>query len=394
MNLIQRYALSTGLKIEKPFIYEKYFPLPFDRYITFHPFSKPAKNYDYWQDVLDDISPILESRGIKIVQVGAKDDQKYERCVRLCGLTSVNQVAYLVKNSLLHLSTDTFSAHIAGSYDKKLVALYSNSYASNCKPYWGSEKNQILIEPPRKPGEKPSFALEENPKQINRIKTEQVSNAVFQLMDINEKVPYETLFVGSKYQNGFFYHTVIPNSSGPFLNMNDIEVRMDKCFDENFLRGQLSVSKCAVMTDRPFSEDILAKFKPNINVLFFFVNDSEGLKFCKKVISLGINLQLVSRLPEDKINALKIHFYEMGNIIKVPEISQEESSILKGYESSIQIKSNKIYTRGSERYYSMPDVWNEHPCRIPFYKPFTSTDITQDGTLEDYEFLKITKRLD
>lgn len=395
MNLIERYALATGLKIEKPFIYQKYFPLPFDKYITFHPVSKPSKNYDYWQDVLDDLSPILESMGIKIVQIGAKEDHKYERCIRLCGLTSINQVAYLVSHSLLHLSTDTFSAHVAGSLNKKIVALYSNSYASNCKPYWGSPENQILIEPERKPGERPSFALEESPKQINRIKTEQISNAVLSLLGIKEKVPYETVFVGEKYQNGIFYHTVIPNSSGPFVKMNDIEVRMDKHFDENFLRGQLSVAKCAVMTDRPFSEDILEKFKPNIGVVFFFVNDESGAKFCRKVISMGIPLQLVSRLSEEKIAPLKIHFYEFGNIIKVPEISEENLSLLKGVESSnLQIKSNKIYTRGSKRYYSMPDVWNDHPCQIPFVKPFTSTDITEDGSLEDYEFLKITKRLD
>lgn len=307
MNLIERYALSTGLKIEKPYIYLKYFPLPFEKYITFHPFSKPSKNYDYWQDVLDDISPILESRGIKIVQIGAKEDQKYERCIRLCGITSINQAAYLVSNSLLHLSADTFSAHIAGAFDKKLVALYSNSYAANCKPYWGSPENQILIEPDRKPGEKPSFALEESPKQINRIKSEQISNAVLKLLGIEDRMPYETVFVGSKYQNGIFYHTVVPNSSGPFVKMNDIEVRMDKHFDENFLRGQLSVAKCAVMTDRPFSEDILSVFKAQIGVIFFFVNDDSGLKFCKKVISMGIPLQLVSRLPEDKITPLKIH---------------------------------------------------------------------------------------
>ena len=52
MHLVEQYALACGAKIDKPYIYEKFAPLPFNNYITFSPFSKPAKNYDYWREVL------------------------------------------------------------------------------------------------------------------------------------------------------------------------------------------------------------------------------------------------------------------------------------------------------------------------------------------------------
>jgi hypothetical protein len=395
MNLIERYSLSTGLKIDRPYIYEKYFPLPIDKYITFHPISKPSKNYDYWQDVIDDISPILELNGIKIVQIGAKEDHKYERCIRLNGVTSLNQVAYVLRNSLLHLSTDTFSAHMAGHLDKKLVALYSNSYVDNSRPYWGNPENQILLEPERLNGEKPSFLLEEYPKQINRIKTETISNHVLTLLGVKDRMNYETLFVGGKYQNHLFFNNIVPNDSGMFLKLNDIEIRMDKHFDENFLKGQLSHSRCAIVTDKPFDVGILSAFRPNISFLFYLVKDKDSLPFCKNAINLGIPTHFLSTLPQDEIDKLKIHYYSLGRLEKIPIIPNEDLLKLRAIPSDkVRIKSNKVYSRGNQRYYSMPDVWNNHPANLPFYKPITSTNFIQDGTLEDFEFLKLVKRLD
>ena len=59
MHLIEQYALSCGAKINKPYIREKYFPIPANNYITFSPQSKPSKNYDYWKEVLSMIVPPL-----------------------------------------------------------------------------------------------------------------------------------------------------------------------------------------------------------------------------------------------------------------------------------------------------------------------------------------------
>ena len=80
-HLVETYALNCGLKIDKPFLLEKYFPLEFDNYITFHPFSKyESKSYDYWQDVIDFIHPELEKAGIRILQIGGKDDTPIKKC--------------------------------------------------------------------------------------------------------------------------------------------------------------------------------------------------------------------------------------------------------------------------------------------------------------------------
>ena len=36
MHILEQYSLACGVKIKKPFIFEKFFPLPFSKYIVFH----------------------------------------------------------------------------------------------------------------------------------------------------------------------------------------------------------------------------------------------------------------------------------------------------------------------------------------------------------------------
>ena len=70
MHLIESYATNCGLKIDEPFIYEKFFPLAFDKYITFSPSNNPAQDYDYWIEVINIIHPKLKKEGINILQLG------------------------------------------------------------------------------------------------------------------------------------------------------------------------------------------------------------------------------------------------------------------------------------------------------------------------------------
>ena len=53
MHILESFATSCGLKIDKPYIYEKYYPLNIEKYIILetHDNKYQAKNYDYWQDV-------------------------------------------------------------------------------------------------------------------------------------------------------------------------------------------------------------------------------------------------------------------------------------------------------------------------------------------------------
>ena len=136
MHIVEQYALNCGVKIDKPYIYEKYLSLPFEKYISFHPQGKfSSRLYDYWCEVINFIHPILIKNDIHIVQIGGPNEKLYELCYPLNGQTDYNNVAYIIRNSLLHLGVDSFPIHMASAMQKKIVGLYCNMYKEQSCPY-------------------------------------------------------------------------------------------------------------------------------------------------------------------------------------------------------------------------------------------------------------------
>ena len=72
MRLLDTYATNTGSKIDKPFIYSKFFPLPIGKYITFQaqtPYD--SRNYSYWQEVINLLHPFLNKNDLKRFEKGS-----------------------------------------------------------------------------------------------------------------------------------------------------------------------------------------------------------------------------------------------------------------------------------------------------------------------------------
>jgi len=89
MHLIEQYALSCGVKIDKPFVETCFFPVECQKYITLHASSgMQAKNYDYFNDVSDLISPFLKEKNINILQIGDQADRKIHNCIHYNGTTN------------------------------------------------------------------------------------------------------------------------------------------------------------------------------------------------------------------------------------------------------------------------------------------------------------------
>jgi ADP-heptose:LPS heptosyltransferase len=157
LHLLDLYSLSVGAKVSQPYVFEKFFPLTVDKYITFQPFSSkvPSKCYDLWSQVIAIIKPILDQNGISIVQVGGADEQNVVGTINLSGKTNWNQLCYIIRNSIMHFGCDSAGVHIADMYGKKIAAIYSNNFPSNVGPYRYSPDRCILLEPDRN-GKKPS----------------------------------------------------------------------------------------------------------------------------------------------------------------------------------------------------------------------------------------------
>jgi hypothetical protein len=362
MHLLERYATSCGVKIGKPFIYDNFFPLPFEKYLCFQPFSKyQSKNYDYWQEVIDIISPYLNEQNIKIIQIGVKDDRQFNNCLYLAGQTNISQAAYIIKNSILHFGADSFAAHIASGYNKKIVAIYSNNNIENVKPYWSEEKDVVLLKP--EGGTiKPSYSAGENPKNINKIKAEDIAKNILNLLNIKySKIP-QTIYIGEDYQNKTFeliLDKLINPSSIPIPNPI---IRMDYLFNEQALNVMLKEKRCIIITNKPINIDLLKAFKANVAQIIYIIEEDNDFNFVKAMKENAIPYNLISYLKSEILNKFKINYMDYGLIFEKTYNTKDQTNI-KDTDNLLYI-SSKILVSSEGQFKSKFDWLNKNGNKV------------------------------
>ena len=310
MHILERYALSCGVKIDKPFILEQYYPVSLDKYIVFQTSGKGnSRQYDYWLKVFQYIREY--TKDYKIIHVGLESDQSVAGIdLDLRGKTSIRQLAYLIKNSSLYLGIDSLSAHLAGHYDNKIVALYSYCYAQNCFPIWGKGHNQSLIEVNWAEQGKPSFSLNEKKKNINTIKPEIIAKAALDHLGVaNDLDLVKTIFIGAQYHNPTI--EVIPDSNSYPIFIKDkvCNVRMDYHFSEDNLLRLASICTVNIVTSKEIDINILNSIKPKICGLNVIASNQISEEYLTKVKGLGIKLNLSGPF-NDGWSALSEKFFD------------------------------------------------------------------------------------
>ena len=300
MHFLERYALSCGVKIDKPFILEQYYPIALDKYVVFQTSGKGnSRQYDYWTKVFQYIRQY--SSDYKIVHVGLESDQSVAGIdLDIRGKTSIRQLAYLIKNSSLYLGIDSLSAHLAGYYDTKIVALYSYCYAQNCFPIWGKKHNRSLIEVDWAKEGKPSFNITEKKKNINTIKPEVVAKAVLDQLGVpNDLDLVKTLFIGTQYHNPTI--EIVPDSvTYPiFIKDKICNVRMDYHFNEQNLARLANICKINIVTAKEININILNSIKARVCGLNIIASDQISQDYLIKVKELGIKLNLSAPNNDD-----------------------------------------------------------------------------------------------
>lgn len=315
MHLIERYATACGVKIDKPYIYDTFFPVNVEKYISFQPFSKyPSKNYDYWNEVINIINPYLEKENIKIIQIGVKDDKHINNTINLSGQTNISQAAYIIKNSILHLGADSFASHIASGFNKKIVCIYSNNNINNVKPYWSKSEDLILLSP--KLNKKPQYSVNEVPKTINSIKPEDIAEGVLKLLNVPYNNIPKTIHIGNDYINKTL--EIIPDKpiNPAQIGLDTLVIRMDYAFNEQVLELFLQHKKCIIFTNKPISEELLKKYKQNIPQLIYVIEKDNDSTFARTLKRNAINGTFISYLSEEDLNKFKLDYMDYGLIIK------------------------------------------------------------------------------
>jgi|SRR5882724_786635 len=393
MHPLETYAANCGAKIGKPYIYTSFFPLPIEKYITFHSDSQgTAKNYDYLQDVINMISLPLQEAGIRIVQIGGQKDRNFSNCINAKGAANLNQVAYIIQNSILHFGSDGFPTHLAGGFDIPFVSIFTNNFIGCDRPYFGSPEKQIFISSyDRTEQKKPSFSNDENPKTINMIKPEEIASAILKLLNIDYKIPFDSLFFGKKYSS-FMIQECIPDHRNLIFNPELlVEIRADKpdMKEEDLFHLLAQYRKSIIVVDKPINLNIIHQFKQNIQMLAFKITENDHKDFLSELESTGVKLILISSLSQERINELKIKYYEYGIINRIEESPKDMVETLRKDTSNLYYRSSKLTASKNKMYSSQAAVEKDTPLQnLEEYQKV----IDSPSFWEEIEFYTIVKK--
>jgi hypothetical protein len=321
MKLVESYSTLTSLSIDdKPFIVEKFYPLPHDRYITIQGGAGFAsKCYGFYQDVIDLLTPFLSKANIKIVLLGGKTDKLYQGVFDARGNT-LGQSHYLIRAALLHFGNDSWMTHAAGWLNKPLVALYGPTSKDIHGPYWSNKESTVLLSSHRW-GRNPTFAAQENPMSIALIDPYDVARAVLDLLAIPHTLTQRTVHIGPSYNAQLLEW--LPNTPvNPAFNPEaSLVARFDLCANEAALVQTLqSGRKVNLLTKTPLPLGLLQGFKPLILSYGHEMDEATPLDYVAAVKKLFPAATFFTRDPDlEKLAALRFKFFDVTTIQHVTD---------------------------------------------------------------------------
>lgn len=387
MRLIQSYSRSCSVDIKnKPFILQKYFALPdnIKKYITIQNSSgMGAKDYDLYQEVIDLIYPLLQKEKITIIQLGAKDSKPLRGVFSLLGQTNLGQSAFILNNSLLHLTNDSWSSHYAGAIDVPLITLFGSTTIKNHSPYHFNKDKTIFLESHRN-GNRATFAREENPKTINLICPSKVASSVCKLLNLPFSYPYSTIYSGINYQNKLIESVCDSIVDVKSMGIQALIMRMDINFNLDILARQLTFCPCQIITNKEIPLNFLNQYRAGITDIIYKIDKNHNPKFVKSLIENKIKFQLISELNSEELNNIKLDYIDLGLIFP---ISQNKPKELENNDlNNIYLKSSKILLGRGNCYQTYYDYL--------INRPFNPNDIKPEPIIDNNYLFELWKEKD
>jgi len=395
MHLIESYALNSGAKIDKPYIYDKFFPLSFeDNFVVVQPSSElESKRYDYWNEVLDILIPKFKENNIKLVLVGPQKGMTINNpyCYTTCGQANPNQLSYIIGKSLLYIGPDSLTSHIASSVNKKMVIMFSIATPSSCKPYWSNE-NEVISLTPNMKKDKYSFSSKEAPKKINTINPEKIAESALSLLGIEFEYDFETVHMGNSYHEAHLDHIPIDNKTITIPNTNVVpNVRMDLNFDEQALHAQLLSSKAYVTTSKAIDNALFNIHKKSIEKITYIIDKDSSSDFVRILHSHMIKYNMISYLSEEEISPLKEQYMDYGIITHEKRLTKKDFKQINSIKlSDLYFKSRKSYSHGGKIYPSRPHIEEKEASKS--IKPRVLPVIDHEDFWEDQEHFYFLKK--
>jgi hypothetical protein len=357
MHTVEKIASILSQIPQKPNqIPFEFFAIPFSKYITiFNDGTTPSNYYPYIEDVIDDISKTLNSQGIKIVQICSNPNQPQYFNTYYINNFTLSQLNFLIKNSLFHISTDNYSNELAGILDIPSLSIAGNRHTSNSLPWFGS--SSLAIGP--NDGIKPCFSQTDPMNRMANVKPEQVSYHVLKHFDLNSKIEYKTLFLGSRYPSinmDYIPNFKLNNDSYGGFNVN---VRLDKsqnlqnCYD--FCSKFKHRLTCSTSTDKNFIKLV----QKNINQLIYIVDKNSNPDDFNEFSGFGIPVFYVSYDVTNQ-NLVKLNFIDKGvKIINLYDNRKKIEELCGTSDFGLSFKSSKIILSNNTKYISYAHVEND-----------------------------------
>lgn len=356
-HILISQALCAGVKIGTPSIVDDFYPISFPQYITVHNTCKfESRRYEYFDECIEMLRSAFSKHDIGIVQIGTKDEPQINGVdLDLRGKTTINQMAFIIKNAICHIGVDSFPMHLAGFYNIPCVGLYPNMLSSQSRPYWGDSKRQILLEPDRK-GLKPSYSAHENPKTINSIMPEKIANSVLKLFNSKSEIPVKTLHIGEFYKKNLIEIIPSDNNYSPTFKLPKeavYSIRLDK--NPGNYKGAIKEilfhdCKAAIFVkgNPVFFLDELG-VKEKVDVIVFEVDDTTTEECLSLYKSVSNRFQAVTK-DELKLKELQFKFFEY-EITFSTEDFKKNRELAKKIIDSTENKENLKFVSSATVFY-------------------------------------------
>lgn len=342
-HLAEVYAKDLGVKIGEPIFKPHFYPIVEDNYITIHTDKRiPAKHYEYWEEVV--ILVKTKCPDIKFIQIGNGSEPPIKNADKFVKTNSVKQSAYIIKNCKVHVGIDSLPIHIASSFNKKIVGIYSHTYASTCCPIWGDSNNFTIIESHRD-GNKPSFSSKEKLQTINLINPEEIANSILKHLNTQE-TKRKTLFIGDKYKESYIH--VIPDKKYDLKGKNII-IRFDLLHKEENVSHLFKNNNCFILTKDQISKDLLDK--EGIKSITYFCSEFDE-EFVSKVKQKGINLILYCDKKE-KLSDMRFKFFDHQVFFYDEEGKIKLAKKKVDLKNKFKLKSYALYMKNGEAHGSL-----------------------------------------
>lgn len=394
MKLLENYANSASVNIKhKPKIFPKYFPFPdnLGKYITIQTKSgMPAKDYSYFDEVINILRPYLDKENIKILHIG-QDSIPLNGTVNLNGQTNIGQSYYIIKGSLLHLSVDSWSVHAACSENIPCVALYGSTTVDNHSPYHFNPETSIFLESNRN-GNKASFAREENPKMVDLIKSEEIAESVCKLLNIEYNYPYKTVFIGKSFHNKMLESDCTGVINTPQMGIDGLIIRLDYNFNLEILIQQMNLCKVSIVTNNSIPINILKQYKNQIIEIIYKIDKNNNPNFAKELIENKIKFNMFSELNDNELNIIKLNYIDYG-VIHQRKYMEMPTELKDKDLNNIYYKSSKITMSNSGIYQSKWGVDNGLKISSLLSEPQKLQDKDLDKLFRELEYILFLEKV-